>query len=363
MERELLLMFDEFLLTFKKPVVTTFNNNIPKPPINEKDEFFKILLTPDVCISILYYRYTFISIFYKFFNVPKNIPVHPNDKLYWEQAVRTHLFECNKLKKALKSPLSFWFFSEEPAWFFDLQEISVAQDGRLIDSMPKVYEKLNLIAVNNPFALQYIKNPSQRVILKAIKKNGQVIKFLKEATDEMFKIILEQNGTFIRFIDSPTEKQKILAIKNDISSIKFIQVQSLEFQLLFIKLLDTTKYPELIKELLNPSEYLQIAILKKDFKLIKMIKKPTQMAYDFAFKLNSEEKNPNFRWLSKKISGFSDSNWHKITKYFKSEIGPILPVFEDIVINDYLQKLIKEEETDLKQIITSLNVEIPTLKN
>ena len=322
----------------------------------EKEDFFKIHLNTNVVLYILYYRYTFIDVFYKFFDVKSNWRLQETDQLYWEQAVRTHLFECNKLKKALKSPLSFWFFIEEPSWFFDLQEISVAQDGRLIDSMPKIYEKLNLISVNNPFALQYIKNPSQRVIIKAIKKNGQVIKFLKQATDEMFKIILEQNGTFIRFIDNPSEKQKILAIKNDIHAIKFIQNQQLQFQLLFIKLLDTDKYPDLIKELLNPPEYVQLAIIKKDFKLIKMIKTPTQMAYDLAYSLNLKEKNPNFNWLSKKISGYSDSYWHKISKYFKSEIAYIKPIFEDKSVKDYLENLILQEQTDLKKLIKSLNV-------
>ena len=239
MERELLLMYDEFLLTYKKtgPKINLINPQMIQNN-TEKEDFFKIHLNTNVVLYILYYRYTFIDVFYKFFDVKSNWRLQETDQLYWEQAVRTHLFECNKLKKALKSPLSFWFFIEEPSWFFDLQEISVAQDGRLIDSMPKIYEKLNLISVNNPFALQYIKNPSQRVIIKAIKKNGQVIKFLKQATDEMFKIILEQNGTFIRFIDNPTEKQKILAIKNDIHAIKFIQNQQLQFQLLFIKLLE-----------------------------------------------------------------------------------------------------------------------------
>ena len=69
------------------------------------------------------------------------------------------------------------------------------------------------LIINNPYFIQYINNPTEKIKLEAIKQNGFVIQFIENPTEEMKWIAIKKEGYAIYCIDNPTEEMKEIAIK------------------------------------------------------------------------------------------------------------------------------------------------------
>ena len=66
-------------------------------------------------------------------------------------------------------------------------------------------KQLELIK-NKPFAIDYIKNPSEDLQLEAVKQNGYAIEYIKNPTEKVQLEAVREIITSIRYIKNPTDK-------------------------------------------------------------------------------------------------------------------------------------------------------------
>ena len=66
-------------------------------------------------------------------------------------------------------------------------------------------KQLELIK-KKPFAIDYIKNPSEDLQLEAVKQNGYAIEYIKNPTEKVQLEAVREIITSIRYIKNPTDK-------------------------------------------------------------------------------------------------------------------------------------------------------------
>jgi hypothetical protein len=102
-------------------------------------------------------------------------------------------------------------------------------------------------------AIQYIKNPEEKVKLAAVKQNGNAIQYIKPTDDDSWLriqlVAVQQHGWAIRFIKNPKEEVQLAAVRQTGYAIHFI-----------------------IKNGITPSEDVQIAAVKGGYPISDLIK-------------------------------------------------------------------------------------------
>jgi DNA ligase (NAD+) len=83
---------------------------------------------------------------------------------------------------------------------------------------------------DDSFAIQHIKNPSEKVQLAAVKQDNLSIKHIKNPTAETRLTALKLNGFSIQYIKNPTEEEQLIAVKTDGGAIRYIENPSKEVQ-------------------------------------------------------------------------------------------------------------------------------------
>lgn len=160
-------------------------------------------------------------------------------------------------------------------------------------------EKENIIS-NNPFNIFYIKNPSEELIFKAIKIDGNTIQLFDSQTYNMQLTAVRQNGESIRYIKNPTEEIKREAIKNNPKALAYIVekdiLEIIEHDNIFIQYIpDPTEKMQIvavvnnlrnIRNIKNPTENVQLLVVRQDGLAVKYIKNPTEKVQIAAVKQN-----------------------------------------------------------------------------
>lgn len=74
------------------------------------------------------------------------------------------------------------------------------------------------------FYFKFIKNPTKRVCIEAIKQQyGYAFKYINNPTEEMCLFAVKKNGALIQYINNPTEEMCLEAVKQDGYAIEFIK--------------------------------------------------------------------------------------------------------------------------------------------
>jgi hypothetical protein len=112
---------------------------------------------------------------------------------------------------------------------------------------------LQMIAVRHDGrAIQFIKNPKEKVKIAAVQQNGYAIHFIKPTDDDSWLRVqlaaVQQNGRTIEFIKNPEEPVQLAAVQQDGSAIRNIMNKDI-----------------------IPSEPVQLAAVEQDGYLIKLI--------------------------------------------------------------------------------------------
>jgi hypothetical protein len=149
---------------------------------------------------------------------------------------------------------------------------AVKQDGQAIEYIKNPSETV----INEAFktyvgALKYMKNPSEAVQLAAVKRNGYAIEHIENPSEALQLAAVERNGAAIRYIKNPSEAVQFAAVKLNGNAIKYIENPSEALQLEAVK-----QNGWAIQYIENPSEAVQLAAVKQDGYSIIHIKNPTK---------------------------------------------------------------------------------------
>ena len=149
---------------------------------------------------------------------------------------------------------------------------------------PKQLSAQILSGERGPYAIQYIKNPSEKVQLAAVEKNARAIQYIKNPTEKVQLVAVRKDPYVIGYIKNPSEKVQLAAVKKDpLVIILHIKNPTEKVQLAAVK-----KDPYLIGYIKNPSEKVQLAAVKKNPFAIGSIKNPTEKVQLAAVKLNKK---------------------------------------------------------------------------
>lgn len=169
----------------------------------------------------------------------------------------------------------------------------------------KEKEILNRIK-ENPWAIEYIENPTEEMCLYAVSKAWNALKYIKEPSYEVIKKAIESKGWAIQFVKNPSLELQELAVEKDYDSIKYIK---------------------------NPASEIQIISVKKDWSAIKYIENPSEEAELEGIK-NNEETMRYIKVSQEKINRYIKINI-KIAKYLSEEdLNRIEPIIREEVAKD-----------------------------
>jgi hypothetical protein len=152
------------------------------------------------------------------------------------------------------------------------------------------------VVKNHPNELQHVKKPSEDLVLTALKKNGNTIRFVENPTHEMMKIAVTSpplDGMAIGFIKDPPDDILRLAvkasgralanIKNPSRELQELSVETHPWSIQFIKdpPYDLMKFvvdfdPKLIRYINDPPEDLMFLAIERNPESIRFIRNPTE---------------------------------------------------------------------------------------
>lgn len=256
-------------------------------------------------------------------------------------AVRANINFNKKSGKLLKSPLIF-LSNYEPKYLMPFILLTVQNNGNSIENFKRYQnEKLQLAAIENDAkSIQYIDSPTKAVVLKVIRKDPLLIKYISKnfITREVRNLCIKSNGLSIQYFSNPTEKEKIIAITNNLDSIKFLRAkQSIGFQLIFLELLPKNRY-SLIKNIIKPNLEVQARIIELDFNNVQWIENPHWKIIAIVINQNPNQKKLKLYW----------GDW------IKSKFGVSIKTYPEYYIEQHLNEIATEEFTRYKNRLHEL---------
>jgi hypothetical protein len=164
----------------------------------------------------------------------------------------------------------------------DLLLKAIRQDGLIIRFIKIQSEKIKLEAVkNNALAIKYIENPSEELQLLAVTQCGFAIRFLNNASEKVKLAAVNQIGDCIQHIDNPSEQVQLNAVSCDGTVLSFIKNPTKK---VMKKAVQVSGHA--IKWIKNPDEDIQIEAIKASAYSIADIENPTEKAQIVAVKRN-----------------------------------------------------------------------------
>jgi hypothetical protein len=171
------------------------------------------------------------------------------------------------------------------------QPIAEKNKSLVLNQNPSL--KVQLAAVKKDgLAIKYIQNPSPEVQLAAGSECGWAIEYIKNPSEQVQMAAVKQAGRAIVYIKNPSEQVQMAAVKKDGQAIEYIKNPSPEVQLAA-----GSQYGLAIKYIKNPSEQVQMAAVSQDGWAIEHIKNPSEQVQMAAVNKNGRAiehiKNPS----------------------------------------------------------------------
>ena len=182
----------------------------------------------------------------------------------------------------------------------EITKEDLSKNGLLIKDVKEKTEELQIIAVkNNPLSVEYIENLSEAL--------WNSLKYIKNPTEKIIKRALEVKGWAIQYVENPTYEMKLLAIESDFDSIRYID---------------------------NPEEELQKKAIEKYWGAIKYIKNPTLESKLLAITKSEEA-----------INFMSNYSYDEIKDFLSANINVFKYVYDSVDI-DIVLEVLKEKFED-----------------
>jgi hypothetical protein len=149
-------------------------------------------------------------------------------------------------------------------------ETKIKGDKFVLENKRCIYdcEERCILAVRRyMYAIQFIKDPSEKVQLEAARQDGYSIRFIKNPSEMVQLDAVRCYGTAIRFIKDPSEEVQLEAVKKNGYSIRFIKDPSETIQLEAVR-----QDGYAIRFIKDPSEIVQLEAVRQDGETIQFIK-------------------------------------------------------------------------------------------
>jgi len=159
----------------------------------------------------------------------------------------------------------------------EIDDDQLAKNGKLIKEICDPTDEQCRIAINNNInAIYYIKNPSNEILLHALKKDGLLLKIISKPTNEMIFAALRQNSHALEFVKDQTKEMIFMAAKKSPFSVSFIKNPTLDLYYELIEMnLKTYKFINnklFTPEFINKSAMIHV---KKDGMLLEQFPEQT----------------------------------------------------------------------------------------
>ena len=164
---------------------------------------------------------------------------------------------------------------------------STFDESKVKDEEEVVLNEYYLGAVEyDPWALEYIENPSEEIQIQALKKNSNVFKLIDNPSEEVQKVAVQLNAYNIGNIENPSEEIQKLAVSNRGYAIRYIKNPSEE-----VKLRAVSQNGEAIRFIENPSEEIQLQAVRNSHYSLKFIDNPSEKVKEVAKKREADYHN------------------------------------------------------------------------
>ena len=112
--------------------------------------------------------------------------------------------------------------NQQEEWYLKLL---IKENWRYFIFLENPSEELQEFAIERSAgaALKFIKNPSEKFILKALREDAHNIRFIKNPSDDLKLFALRENGWAIQHIENPSEQMQLAAINQTTESLQYIK--------------------------------------------------------------------------------------------------------------------------------------------
>ena len=158
---------------------------------------------------------------------------------------------------------------------------------------------------------------------EVVKNSWSALDYIKDPTDKVIKNAIENSGWAIQYVKNPSEELQLMAVKKNYDSIKYIE---------------------------NPSEKIQLEAININYDALRYIKNPTLNVEIEAIK--KDERAINF---------IDDINDEKLMEFLKQNILVVKYIYKKIGVDNIknaIKEAISKEDIDEKYIRDFLNCSI-----
>lgn len=159
-----------------------------------------------------------------------------------------------------------------------LSLIAVKKSGNILKYIDNQTDEICMVSVQYyPDTLEFVKNQTDEICIVALSQKGKLLKFVNDKKKYICEIALENDGLALEFIDDQTVKLCKIALRKNIQSYKYIKNKNDDINLYTISLdADSLKDIINLSGIEKISEKVCIEALKKKGSLLKYIPKDYQ---------------------------------------------------------------------------------------
>jgi hypothetical protein len=203
--------------------------------------------------------------------VKSNVPMQQDEYLFWVNETTPASEELEKINDRMVSikgnALEFIVNPSEA-----VIKKALYTFPRSIQYLDNPTEEQQLTSINNdPSTFQFIKNPTDTVVEEAIYIRPSNIQYIPNPTEKQMIIAVNARAESIRFIKNPPEAVQLVAVTQDGESIQFIKDPTEKVEFAAVK-----TSPSSIAYIPNPSEELQLYVLERNYRSIAYVANPTE---------------------------------------------------------------------------------------
>lgn len=129
-----------------------------------------------------------------------------------------------------------------------MQLACVEENGMLLQYIKNPSERVIEQAIQvSPRAIQFVANPSESLLISLVERDWAILEYISDPSDAVIETALDQSGWAIRYIKNPTESMQLKAVRQNYDALQYIA---------------------------NPSEVVQLEAVKNNYLALRFIANP-----------------------------------------------------------------------------------------
>ena len=219
-----------------------------------------------------------------------------------------------------------------------MQLTCVAQNGMLLQYIKEPTQKVIETALSQaPRAIQFVENPTEELLGALVEKDWAILEYINDPSDSLIRSALAQSGWAIRYIANPSEELQLEAVRANYDALQYIKEPSEAVQLQAVQ----ESYLAL-RYINEPSVAVLEAAVKQDSQAMRQI---TKLTKDLALHLFG---------VSAATLGYIPNNLGVTVDEIKSII--ISAISSDTADEDYIRELINNKAIGGRQSKWSIDL-------